>query len=145
MSRIVNPDSTGKQRNQLRRTIAEMLYHVMQKAGKGELDDDVRDMLATVVFSLREIDEGIEQSAQAWENRDYWMKAEELRNRWHWAGMYGDELGGVLLQDNWASLPPLLTKIHDKFKDVKVTKFTRKASDWKGAYARLMREKSPLS
>lgn len=145
MSRIVNPDSTGKQRNQLRRTIAELLHHVLQKAGRGELDNDVRDMLATIVFSLREIDEGIEQSAQAWENRDYWMKAEELRTRWHWAGSYADELSGVLLSDAWASLPPLLTKIHDKFKDVKVTKFTRKDSEWKGSYSRLMREKSPLS
>jgi hypothetical protein len=88
MSRIINTDSTGKQRNQHRRTIAEMLHQLMQKSNAGEMDQEVQDMLATIVFSLREIDEGIEQSSQAWEKRDYWMKAEELRQRWSWAGRW---------------------------------------------------------
>ncbi len=143
MSRIINPDSTGKQRNQDRRTIAEMLYHLMQKGNQGAIDDEARDMLATIAFCLRSIDEGIEQSAQAWEKRDYWMKAEDLRKRWYWAGRRADELAGVLLQNDWAKLPALIANLLPQFSDVKVTKLMRKDSTWKGNYSRLMREKSP--
>ena len=82
MSRVINPDSAGKQRTQLMRTTAEILRRLSQKS---EIDAEVKDMVATLVFCFREIDEGIDVSATAWEKRDYWVKAEEFRQRWSWA------------------------------------------------------------
>ena len=37
------------------------------------IDDDAKDMAATIVYALREIEGGVEQTVTAWEKRDYWM------------------------------------------------------------------------
>ncbi len=83
MSRVVNVDSTGKNRNRLMRTAAELLRHLSQKA---DLDGEAKDMAAHLIYCLRGIDDGIEASAMVWEKRDYWLKADQLRQRWAWAG-----------------------------------------------------------
>jgi len=141
MGRVINTDSTGKRRNQLMRTAAEILRRLSQKA---DLDDEVKDMVATLVFCFREIDEGIDQSAAAWEKRDYWMKADELRVRWGWVGGAADKLAAIVFENDWTELPPTVLKLLPRFSDVKITKLTRKESDWEGSYARLLRERSPL-
>ena len=75
MSRVINVNNPTKIRNQHRRTIAEILRHLIQKP---EMDAEARDMAAMLVYLLRGIQEGIEQSATAWEKRGYWMKAERF-------------------------------------------------------------------
>ena len=140
MGRVINPDSNGKQRNQLLRTIAEVLRRLGQKP---EMDDDARDMVACLVFALRDIDVGIDESAQAWEKRDYWMKADELRTRWGWAGRMADQLQAIVFADQWAELPPLMIKLFPYVSDINVTKMTRKEDTWMGSYGRLISEKPP--
>ncbi|MCB9452059.1 MAG: hypothetical protein H6672_11515 [Anaerolineaceae bacterium] len=142
MGRVINPDSTGKQRNQLMRTAAELLRRLSQKP---DIDDDAKDMVSLLVYCLREIDSGIDQSAMAWEKRDYWVKAEELRQRWSWPGMMADQLQAVVLDGKWEDLPQMMLKLLPRFADIKITKMTRKESLWEGSYARLMEEKSPKS
>lgn len=141
MGRVINTDSTGKRRNQLMRTSAEILRRLSQKRA---VDAEVKDMVATLVFCFREIDEGIEQSTTAWEKRDYWMKAEEFRRRWYWVGLMEAELKSLVLKDEWQKLPDLLVKLMPHLSDIKVTKFTRKEGDWQGSYNRLLTEGRPL-
>lgn len=142
MSRVINPDSTGKQRSQLMRTAAEILRHLSQKS---EVDAQAKDMAAALVFCLREIDGGIEQSAAAWEKRDYWMKAEEFRQKWRWAGAMADALQAIIFADDWSQMPPMMVKLLPYVADIKITKFTRKETAWQGAYQRLLREKPPVT
>jgi hypothetical protein len=137
MSRVINTDSTGKQRNQIMRTAAEILRRLSQK---GDIDGEVKDMLAMLVYCFREIEEGIDQSAQAWEKRDYWVKAEELRQRWSWPGDIADQIQAMILKEDWNQLPPLMIKLLPRFADIKITKLTRSESLWQGAYDRLMKE-----
>ncbi len=140
MSRVINTDSTGKKRTQNMRTGAELLRHLSQKT---DIDPEVKDMVALLVYSLREIDDGIDSSAQAWEKRDYWMKAEEFRQRWHWTGDMADELQSMILADEWHRLPEMMVRLFPYFSDIKINKFMRKSSMWFGSYDRLMREKPP--
>lgn len=142
MSRVINTDSAGKKRNQNMRTGAELLRHLSQKTA---IDEEVKDMVALLVYCLREIDEGIDVSARAWEKRDYWMKAEEFRQRWHWAGDMADELQALVYEDAWQRLPELMIKLLPRFSDIKINKFMRKPSMWQGCYAQLMREKPPVN
>lgn len=142
MSRVINTDSTGKKRSQMMRTAAETLRRLSQKTA---VDDDAKDMTALLVFCLREVEAGIEQSAQVWEKRDYWMKAEEFRERWRWAGVMTAELQELVFADNWAELPPMMVRLLPYFSDIKINKFTRREGSWQGSYAALMREKPPLS
>ncbi len=142
MSRVINTDSTGKKRNQLMRTCAEILRHLSQK---NSIDRSVKDMVAMLVYCLREIDEGIEQSAAVWEKRDYWMKAEEFRQRWSWCGFIADELQLLIFDDDWQLLPTMMVRLLPHFNEIKINKFTRKESLWEGAYDQLIREKSGQS
>ena len=68
MSRVINIDNPTKRRNQNRRTIAELLRRLSQKSA---VDEETKDMAATIVLSLKEISAGVEQTALAWEKRDY--------------------------------------------------------------------------
>jgi hypothetical protein len=138
MGRVINTDSPGKRRNQLMRTAAELLRHLSQK---NDIDDDARDMLALLVSCLREISDGIDESTVAWEKRDYWIKAEEFRRRWSWTGTMADDLEDIIMREDWGQLPSLMVKLFPYFADIKVTKFTRKPSLWKGSYQRLVEER----
>lgn len=140
MGRVINPDSTGKQRNQLMRTVAELVRRLGQKT---VVDDEAKDMAALLVYCLREIDEGIDASAAAWEKRDYWMKADELRQRWAWAGQTADRLYGLILDERWDDLPGILVQLMPHISDIKITKFTRSEKLWQNAHSRLLLERAP--
>ncbi|MFQ3565619.1 MAG: hypothetical protein SNJ59_01355 [Aggregatilineales bacterium] len=140
MGRVINPDSTGKQRNQLMRTIAELVRRLGQKT---VVDDDAKDMAALLIYCLREIDQGIDTSAAAWEKRDYWMKADELRQRWAWAGEIADRLYSLILDERWDEFPAILVQLMPHISDIKITKFTRDESLWQNAHARLLLERAP--
>ena len=135
---IINTDSTGKQRNQAMRTGAELLRHLSQKA---QIDDEVKDMLAALIYALREIDEGIDSSASAWEKRDYWMKADELRVRWEWTARLADQMTALVYEERWGDLPAMMVKLFPYFAEIKITKMTRKEDEWRGAYGQLMKER----
>lgn len=138
MSPVINTDSTGKERNQLMRTAAEILRRLSQKT---DIDSDVKNMLALLVYCFREIEAGIDQSAQAWEKRDYWVKAEELRQRWSWPGDTADQIQAMIFNEDWNRMPPLMVKLLPRFADIKITKLTRSEAMWEGVYDKLMREK----
>lgn len=140
MGRVINTDSTGKNRNQQMRTGAELLRRLSQKS---DIDDEVKDMVAALIYTLREVADGIDSSAAAWEKRDYWMKADELRMRWDWTAGIADQLAALVYEDRWGDLPQMMVKLFPRFNDIKVTKMTRKEDAWMGAYARLMREQQP--
>lgn len=137
MGRVVNTNNPGKVRNQLMRTSAELLRRLSQKT---DLDDDAKDMAARLMFCLREIEDGIEASALAWEKRDYWIKAEQLRQRWVWAGNGSARLESVIRQEAWEKMPGVMVDLFAHFAEIKITKFTRDSSEWQGAYQTFLDE-----
>ncbi|MCP5099644.1 MAG: hypothetical protein GY943_29170 [Chloroflexi bacterium] len=137
MSRIVNVNSPTKIRNRNRRSIAEILRHLSKKQA---IDDDTKDMAATIVFLLREISDGVEQTIRAWEKRDYWMKAERFLRDWSWAKELSSNIEDVIRNEAWDLMPELLAELFPKFADIQLKTMTRKPSLWQGAYSRLLDE-----
>ena len=137
MGRVINISSPGKRRNQQRRTIAEILRHLMLKR---ELDPEAKDMAATVVFALRSIAETIEESTVAWEKRNYFLKADRFRRRWEWATVHAERLHKLLVDDRWEQLPQELAMLAPYFADIRVLKLTRPPSTWQSNYLLLRRE-----
>jgi hypothetical protein len=135
LSRLISVDSTGTQRSRLRRTIAEALRRLMEKK---TLDDEAKDLASLIVFCLREISAGIDQSARAWEKRDYYMKADRFRREWEWVDRAAHELEQALRASQWGRLPDLLAGLLPRFSDVKVSRLVRPASLWAGCYQRLL-------
>lgn len=137
MSRIIRVENPATIRNRNMRTIAELLRRLSQKPG---IDADAKDMAATIVYALREINEGVEQSAKAWEKRDYWMKAERFLREWSWVKETAANFEDVIRNDAWDLLPELMADLFPRFSDVALKKMTRQPAVWRGAYRRLMAE-----
>ena len=137
MSRVINTDSPTKRRNRSRRTIAELLRRLSMKA---TIDNDAKDMAATIVYALREIADGIEQTVSAWEKRDYWMKAERFSRDWDWVRETAVNFEDVLRHEAWDLLPELLADLFPRFADIQIKSMTRKPDTWQGTYVLLMAE-----
>jgi len=93
-----------------------------------------------IVFLLREIHEGVEQSARAWEKRDYWMKAERFLREWTWTAEMAANMEDVIRNDAWDLLPELMADLFPRFADIQIKKMTRKPTLWRGAHQRLLAE-----
>jgi hypothetical protein len=137
LSRIIHTQSPGKTRNQHRRTIAEALRRLSQKP---QLDSEAKDLAALIVFSLHSIADTVDQTIDAWEKRDYYMKAERFREKWRWLEPITDELSAIIHKDRWSQLPAVLARLMPHFADIKIKQMTRKPTLWQGAYKRFMQE-----
>ena len=135
MSRVINTNSPSKIRNRNRRTVAELLRRLSQKE---TIDAEAHDMLATIVFALQEIWEGVEQTAQAWEKRGYWLKSDRFMREWEWTREVAANLDDVLRHEAWDLVPELMPDCFPRFADIQIKTMTRKADTWQGAYARLL-------
>jgi hypothetical protein len=137
MSRVISTEGPGKVRYQHRRTIAEALRRLSQKP---QLDDEVKDLTALIVFSLHGIADTVDRTIDAWEKRDYWMKAERFREQWRWLEPSADELSGIIYAGRWGQLPVALAQLMPHFADITVKQMTRRPALWQGAYGKFMGE-----
>lgn len=135
MSRVRNIANPGKERNQLRRTCAEVLRHLMFKRS---LDDETKDMAAVLVFALEGIAETVEVTVEAWEKRNYFLKADRFRLEWEWARPAAARLRELIVEGRWERLPAELALLAPRFSDVRILKWTRQPDAWQGSYRRLM-------
>lgn len=134
MTRIIATESVGQQRNKLRRTIAEALRRL---ATKQTFDQESLDLAALIVFSLRRLEEGVEQTATAWEKRDYYLKADRFRRQWEWLDGTAYALETALLLGNHDRVPEILADLFPKFADITIARYTRSSKLWEGCYQRL--------
>ena len=137
MSRIINTADPGKIRSQHRRTIAEVLRYLMFKR---RFDDETKDMAAVLVVALRGIADTIETTVTAWEKRDYFLKADRFRLEWEWVGPAAERLYDIAALGRWEDLAPELAALLPHFSDIRIAKFTRDPSAWKGSYDALMKK-----
>ena len=136
MSRVIAIESVGQERHRLRRTIAEALRHMMRRP---TFDEESQDLAALIVFSLHRLEAGVEQTATAWEKRDYYLKADRFRREWEWVEETAYALETALLLGQWDQAPEILATLIPRFSDITVAKYTRSPEVWKGCYQRLVR------
>ncbi|MEW5940139.1 MAG: hypothetical protein AB1750_10780 [Chloroflexota bacterium] len=138
MSRVINPDSAGKDRTRLSKGI---VLAIRELAKQTEPTAYARDIAAFIAIALRTIAEGIDASVAAWEKRDYWVKADRFRMEWMWAGATADKMRAAVLADDWATIASLLPTIAGKFGKVKVSDNHRLGKPWLGAFERMKDER----
>ena len=134
MSRVINPDSAGKERTRLTKAI---VLTIRELAKQSEPGDAARDMAAFIALALNTIADGIDISVAAWEKRDYWVKADRFRMEWAWAGQMGEKMKAAVLEDDWASVAMLSAQIAQKLHKVKVSERHRMGTPWVGAWKKL--------
>ena len=143
MSRIINVgDTPAKRRNVHRRSCAEVLRLLARhpSLASGVFDEEAKDMTAFLVFSLRGIEETIETSAQAWDDRNYWKKSEKLRADWRWCRQVADHIESLMLEDCWNEIPQALINLVSRFQSVTITKMMRDSDWWVGAFRAMVKK-----
>lgn len=134
MSRVINPDSAGKERNRLTKAI---VISIRELAKQGDPGDEARDLAAFIALALETIAEGIDVSVAAWEKRNYWVKADRFRMDWAWTGQLGEKMKTAVIEDDWASVAMLSAQIAQKLHKVKVSEKHRMGTPWVGAWKKL--------
>lgn len=137
MSRLINPDSAGKDRTRLSKAI---VLAVRQLAKQTAVTEEARDLAAFISIALQSISEGIDASVLAWEKRDYWVKADRFRMEWMWTGHYAEKMKNAVFTDDWGTIAMLIPQIGMKFSKVQVSDNHRLGTPWVGAYRRLKAE-----
>jgi hypothetical protein len=134
MSRVINPDSAGKERTRLTKAI---VITIRELAKQTEPGDSARDMAAFIAIALKTIAEGIDVSVAAWEKRNYWVKADRFRMDWAWASQLGEKMKIAVKEDDWGSIAMLSAQIAQKLHKVKVSEKHRMGKPWVGAWEKL--------
>lgn len=137
MSRVINPDSAGKERTRLTKAI---VISIRELARQGDPGREARDLAAFIALALLTIADGIDESVAAWEKRDYWVKADRFRMEWAWAGQLGGKMKEAVLNDDWGTVAMLSAQIAQKLNKIKVSENHRMGRPWARAWERLQAE-----
>ena len=100
MSRVINPESAGKDRTRLSKAI---VLAVRELAKQKDISEETKDLAAFIALALRTIADGIDASVVAWEKRDYWVKADRFRMEWMWSGQYADKMKVAIFTNDWGT------------------------------------------
>ena len=131
MSRIINPDSAGKERTRLTKSI---VLAVRELAKQTEPGTESRDLAAFIALALSAIAETIDVSVAAWEKRDYWVKADRFRMDWAWTGQYADKMRKAVLADNWGEVALVAAQTAQRLNKITVPPGHRLGTPWVGAW-----------
>ena len=134
MSRVINPESAGKDRTRLSKAI---VLAMRELAKQKDITEETRDLAAFIALALRTIANGIDASVAAWEKRDYWVKADRFRMEWMWSGQYADKLRVALFTNDWGAVAMLMPQIAQKFSKIEVSENHRLGKPWVGAFKQL--------
>ena len=134
LSRVINPDSAGKERTRLTKGV---VLAIRELAHQSEPGAEARDLAAFIAMALSIISGTIDISVAAWEKRDYWVKADKFRMEWAWSGPYSEKMKQALLKDDWGSVAQLAAQTAQKLSKVTVPPGHRLGRPWVGAWEEL--------
>lgn len=134
MSRVINPESAGKDRTRLTKAI---VLAVRELAKQKEVNNEAKDLAAFISLALKTISEGIDVSVAAWEKRDYWVKADKFRMEWMWTGQYADKIKVAIFTDDWGTIAMTIPQIAQRLNKIVVSDNHRLGKPWAGAFRQL--------
>jgi len=134
LSRVINPEGAGKERNRLVKSIVLAIRELMCQS---EPDEASRDLAAYIALALLQISETVEASVGAWEKRDYWVKADRFRMEWAWAERLGKQMRDAVLNEDWATIALTVSQVGSKLSHVDVPVRHRLGKPWVGAWGQL--------
>lgn len=135
MSRVINPDGVGQERNRLMKALAISLREL---AHHNRTDSHARDLAAFMVFVLEGIAGTIERTVAPWEKRDYWLKADKFRMEWAWAGKLAADLRRAVLDEDWPEIGGVVVQLGPHTQRVKLGKTHRLGTPWADAWSKLL-------
>jgi hypothetical protein len=136
VSRVINPESAGKERTQILRSIVIALRELNHQT---DIGDDTRDLAAYIGIALGLVDQSIDTSVTAWEKRGYWLKADRFRLDWEWAERLGKNMRQAVVNEDWPQVAITSAQLMVKVKNIEVPVRNRIGTPWQGAWEQLLK------
>jgi hypothetical protein len=137
LSRIINPDSAGKERARLAKAV---VLAIRELAKQEEPGTEARDLAAFIATALSIIAETIDVSVSAWEKRGYWVKADHFRMDWAWSEQVAAKMKVAVLSDDWNAVAQAATTAGQKLNKITVPLGHRLGRPWVGAWEQLKKQ-----
>lgn len=134
MGRVIATDSVRTERTRLKKGLVLAIRELMCQR---EVNDSARDLIAYILLSLDRITETIDISVEAWEKRDYWLKADQFRREWRWSSIIADRIRDKVYAQDIQNLIPDLVSLGQALSDTTVSENHRLGTPWVGAWTRL--------
>jgi hypothetical protein len=134
LSRIINTEGAGKERNRLSRCIVLSLRELMRQS---QPDDKSRDLAAFIALALLAISDTVEASVLAWEKKGYWVKADRYRMEWSWTERFGKQMKQAVFHEDWPMVAQVSVQVAQKLMSVEVPLRNRLGTPWVGAWGSL--------
>lgn len=131
MGRYINPESAGKERTRLCKSVVLALRELMRQSEPGQAS---RDLVAYIALALVEIHKTVDQTVLAWEKKDYWVKADRFRMDWEWSGQLGERMRKAAKEDDWATIAMTAAQVGQKLMKIDVPVRHRLGTPWVGAW-----------
>ena len=136
MGRVINPEPPGKRRKAYLKAIKRSIYEISNEE-EHRVD---RDKLAFVYFNLLGVGETITETTSAWENRDYWLKAEKFRQEWLWVDKYCRIIKKQIRASNEMAVQQSLSEVFLQLDKVDLPKRPLKRDSYEGLYKKFEEE-----
>jgi len=134
LSRIINPDSAGKERVRLSKAVVLAIRELAKQSQPG---DESHDLAAFISMALSIISETIDISVAAWEKRGYWVKADKFRMEWAWSAQLAQKMDRAIKADDWEDVAVVAAQVAQKLNKITVPAGHRLGQPWTGAWNEL--------
>ena len=131
MSRIIQTEGVGKERNRLLKAIVISIRELMKQT---VVDSTTRDLAAFIANALLAVHATIERTVAPWEKRDYWIKADKFRMEWAWTRDLGNQMLGATLEQDWGNVAILAAQVGQRLSEIEVSERHRMGKPWIGAW-----------
>ena len=136
MTRIIRTDSPARYRQRLLKALASA-FHCFREETTTEAQK--KDIYAFTLLTLEAISESVDQTILAWEKRDYWIKADRLRDTWRWASEAHKNLLNALQSNEIEGAYQQLESLYEQTESVKLPRNQPGQDLWQGAWRKLQK------
>jgi hypothetical protein len=123
LGRIIHTTNPTRQRNT---ALKKMASAIRKFSASDQNDRQTTELAAELVISLQEIRDSVDHTAEAWEKRDYWLKADAFRRQWSWIDPYLSDLKNTLPPGNSADLRRRIADLGVKLNSEKIPSAVRR-------------------
>ena len=131
LSRIIHTDSPARTRKKLLQALAAAwCFHQQEEISQTQQ----LDLCAFALLTLSALLQSADRSATAWENRDYWLKADRMRNEWAWASQIHAQILTALEANDIPAARNHLDSMTTHVESITFSKTLLRSKLWQGAY-----------
>jgi len=139
VGRIVHMESGATRRRRILTGMSVALRAAAQSSGLETGEE--RDIVAFLILSLAELQVSIEETATAWERREYWLKADRFRAEWSWVPRSRQRLDASLRAQDMAGAGACGMELAKILSDRRLRPPRRAAeTPWRGAWDAWVRQ-----